>query len=253
MFGWFTKASLAIKISVVATGTLAVSGIAMTPVILGANSPSLSIEAEPLISGGGSTATKTPTKSPAPEQTQGGDQAGSQSGKKSSGFNNGAGSPLGSSGMFTLEWSGSSAYIHLVGNCNSGPIRVRMGPPNWGYLSTPIAGIQALGGSGSGTFCSGSDTLNGMGVGVSEWKCFNFSEIWIEITGNISDAGLLKVSIPNSIPASGCPAGADQNNPTQIYDPNSPPQPAPPVQEPIVPPPAVLPETTPEVDNSPSP
>ena len=145
-------------------------------------------------------------------------------------------SPIGSPGGVGFRWDGNRFQVVWTGKCDKGPISVKMGPQNWGYLSTPLNGIQGLGGGMSGTLCVGNLTSMGLGGpdphGPAYWKCFNFSEVWVQISGNTPDAGLYKQQIPASLAATNCPAGASSNDPNKIYDPY-----APPPSTPMAPPP----------------
>jgi len=114
--------------------------------------------------------------------------------------------------------------VTWIGQCDVGPIQVKIGPANWGYLSQPIDGIQALGGSASTTLCVQPNATS-LGTGDSGlsapgyWKCFNFTQVWIEISGNTPDSGLYKIDVPAYVEARDCPPGASSNDPSRVWNP----------------------------------
>lgn len=154
-----------------------------------------------------------------------------------------------------FRWSGSLLMVMQNGKCREASINVKIGPPNWGYLSQPVAGIQGLGGGASSQICSPGSEL-GRGVGSSDspyWKCFGFNEVWVEVSGNTPDAGLYKIPMPSYIQATNCPAGSENNNPNEVWQNSldqgygtSPYNTAPPVvpAEPSSPPPAPEPSNS---------
>jgi hypothetical protein len=118
-----------------------------------------------------------------------------------------------------FRFSTSSFYSVWSGPCPAGDVTVSIGPMQWGYLSDPVAGIQGIGGGTSSVincnfFDSGSaDSLQPMMTFVGPWKCYNFNEVWVEISGPTPAAGLHKISIPDNISKYNCPAGSESNDP----------------------------------------
>lgn len=207
------------------------------------------------------TIIQTPTSTPTPTPKETFPSPGTEDGLRAyegEGF-----TAIGGRGKIGFKWSGSSLMVVWNGKCTAGPITVKVGPPNWGYLSQPVAGIQGLGGTGSSQICNGFEGGGGIGTGdsASYWKCFGFNEVWVEVSGDSPDAGLYKLPMPSNIQAQNCPAGSELNNPNVVWDistnqgyGNSPyntppaPEPAPPAPEPA--PPAPEPSPTQEEPSS---
>lgn len=169
-------------------------------------------------------------------------------------------------GGLSFRWTGRTFEVVWTGKCDSGPIDVKIGPPNWGYLSKPVANIQGLGGGTGGDLCNSGGTSRMMvgigdeGVsGIGVWKCYNFNEIWIQIKGNIPNAGFHKVPILASIPARNCPPGSEKNDPAKVWDPlaeaqaPSAPAPTPEPTQTQAPQPIVTPSPSAEPTDTPAP
>ena len=115
---------------------------------------------------------------------------------------------VGGPGGVGFRWEGNYFEVTWTGECDRGPIEV--------WMDAPVPG---LGGGGGVTFCD-EDQMTGMGTDAAAyWKCYDFTQIWITISGNTPDAGLHKVDVPGSIVPRDCPPGAIDRFPR--VDPNS--------------------------------
>lgn len=206
-----------------------------------------------------STPTPTVSKSPTPTPTPTAPISSPNTQDVMRGYDGNIYAPIGSKEGIGFRWNGSQIMVMWNGQCKGGSITVKVGPPNWGYLSQPVAGIQGLGGTASSQICKSPNLGGGVGTGDAPyWKCFGFNEIWVEVSGNTSDAGLYKIPMPSNIKAQNCPAGSEKNDPNKVsenslnqgygtspYNTPSPtapvPEPAPPVPEPAPPAPEPAP------------
>jgi hypothetical protein len=135
--------------------------------------------------------------------------------------------PFGQPGTISYRWSTTDLHTRVFGPCTSG-VMVTTSPPNYGYLSDPVAGIQGIGWSaGIGAEPSEPGQKNCHATLVSSsagyLKCFNFSEVWINIVGPSPQAGFYKIPIPESIAKVDCPPGSENNDPSkflssQVYE-----------------------------------
>jgi hypothetical protein len=102
--------------------------------------------------------------------------------------------------------------------------------PNYGYLSETSArnfgwsGSNAVDGGASapiGGFKGGMYSFGAGGCNGSyhhpfgEYKCFNFNEVWIEMTGTNAVPGLHKIPIPEVVAKKDCWPGSENNDPTR--------------------------------------
>ena len=127
--------------------------------------------------------------------------------------------PFGSSGSFSYRWSSVGLDIRHVGSCPPGTLTISVNPPNYGYLSEAVGWIQGIGGGGSSTVSPspGQQTCSsGMAIAVGNMKCFNFTEVWVDIEGPTSQAGFYKIPIPESVPKVNCPPGSENNDPSKF-------------------------------------
>jgi hypothetical protein len=127
--------------------------------------------------------------------------------------------PLGSGGPISYRWSTVGVDIRYIGNCPSGALTINVAPPNYGYLSHAVAGIQGIG-AGGGSIITPSpgqtNCANSLTTAVRYMKCFNFSEVWIDIEGPTPQAGFYKIPIPESISKVACPPGSENNDPSKF-------------------------------------
>jgi hypothetical protein len=135
--------------------------------------------------------------------------------------------PFGQPGTISYRWSTTDLHTRVFGPCTSG-VMVHTSPPNYGYLSDPVAGIQGIGWSaGIGAEPSEPGQKNCHSTLVSNsagyLKCFNFSEVWVNIVGPSPQAGFYKIPIPEGIAKVDCPSGSENNDPSkflssQVYE-----------------------------------
>jgi hypothetical protein len=128
--------------------------------------------------------------------------------------------PFGQPGTISYRWSTTDLHTRVFGPCTSG-VMVTTSPPNYGYLSDPVGGIQGIGWSaGIGAEpsepgqknCHASLVSNSTGY----LKCFNFTEVWVNIVGPTPQAGFYKIPIPESIAKVDCPPGSEKNDPSKF-------------------------------------
>jgi hypothetical protein len=128
--------------------------------------------------------------------------------------------PFGQPGTISYRWSTTDLHTRVFGPCTSG-VMVTTSAPNYGYLSDPVAGIQGIGwSSGIGAEPSEPGQKNCAATMVSSstgyLKCFNFSEVWVNIVGPTPQAGFYKIPIPESIAKVDCPPGSENNDPSRF-------------------------------------
>jgi hypothetical protein len=124
--------------------------------------------------------------------------------------------PLTPSGDAYYSWEGSQLRLAWRGPCEAGPIAVKVGPQNWGYLSMIRSGVADIGGVVVSNFCNVTETFISTSP-VSSWLCYRFSEVWVRLDGETADAGFYRVQIPDWIESRFCPIGSGRNNPDALW------------------------------------
>jgi len=250
--GWLRKRAVV---------SLAASGVVILIAGAGASLAATGVFAAPEISIAPTpTATATPTPTPA---TTDGAEA-SQPRSRIDALGVGAWTALALPGGIVYRWVGNSIEVSWASECDRGLIYVKLGPPHWGGLSHGISGLVNTGGWTSTWLC---DQPNPTSIATGDvwigspayWKCFNFTNVWIEVGGNSPEPGLYTVDIPASVVARECPPGASTNDPTRGWNeidgfPAPAPDPSPITRDPATPEvtPTTPPTTPPTPDPSPS-
>jgi hypothetical protein len=127
---------------------------------------------------------------------------------------------LGAPDTISYRWTTTQLHLRFVGPCPSGAVGLFISPPNYGYLSDPVANMQATGGGGGFSVSAPTpghpDCREQGGVFVGNMKCYNWNEVWFDVTGPTPVAGLYKIPIPDVIPKVDCPPGSENNDPSKF-------------------------------------
>jgi hypothetical protein len=134
---------------------------------------------------------------------------------------------FGAPDTIAYRWTNTQLHTRFMGPCPSEIVWVSVSPPNYGYLSqvvypsyAPVGGIQSIGGGGgigiSAPVPGHPDCRDQRGIAVGNFKCYNFNEVWVDITGPTPVAGSYRIPIPESVPKLDCPAGSEKNDPTKF-------------------------------------
>jgi hypothetical protein len=229
--------------------SLAAAGVVILIAGAGASLAATGVFAAPTISTA-PTATAIATLSPTPATTDSAEAPQPRSRIDALGV--GAWTALASPDGIGYRWVGNSIEVTWIGECDRGLIYVKLGPPHWGGLSHSISSLVNTGGWTSTWLC---DQPNPTSIATGDvwigspayWKCFNFTQVWIEVGGNSPEPGLYTVDIPVSVVARECPPEASTNDPTRGWNmedgfPAPAPDPSPTTSDPATP---VVPPTTP--------
>jgi len=128
---------------------------------------------------------------------------------------------FGPSGAASYRWSTTTLHTRIIGACPTDSVGLLAYPPNFGYLSdASVNGKWVAWASSIGVDpCRTGQKYYGSWMvsdPVGKLKCFNFSEVWIDISGLTPQAGFYKIPIPENIPKVDCPLGSENNDPSKF-------------------------------------
>lgn len=127
---------------------------------------------------------------------------------------------LGAPDTISYRWTTTQLHLRFVGPCPSEAVGLHISPPNYGYLSDPVANMQATGGGGgfsvSAPVPGHPECREQGGIQVANFKCYNWNEVWFDVTGPTPVAGFYKIPIPDIIQKIDCPPGSENNDPSKF-------------------------------------
>ena len=129
---------------------------------------------------------------------------------------------LGQPNTIYYRFSTGSIHLRYMGPCPTEILQVSTRAQNYGYLSIvmPDLSLPLVSQGGAGItdlrqFRNCNHPLSQMQVQLS--KCFNFSEVWVDVIQPATLAGFYKIPIPSSIQKPDCPPGSETNDPTKFF------------------------------------